>query len=88
VRMDVQLWDFDIADKISLDFYQKISLQNGDGSRIPLWGEYKSDDAQTDDLDGCELIFESRRVLTKEEIEEFQDQLSPRLKGGWYHEIH
>ncbi|MFJ7811127.1 hypothetical protein ACIQYQ_09830 [Pseudomonas asiatica] len=86
--MGIQYWEFEKADQTDLIFFQKISLQDGSGKKILLWGSYNPEDLKPDEFEEHELIFHTATVLSKSEIEGFQNHLATRIKGGWYHQIH
>ena len=86
--MGVQYWEYEKADQTDLDFFQKISLQEGSHRKIPIWVAHNPEELKPDENEEFELIFHTEKVLSHSEIKDFQNQLASRLKRGWYHQIH
>jgi hypothetical protein len=85
--MDIQEWDIDHADAITLVFYDLISVQLADGREIPIWSKHSEHRLGEAEPDSMKLLFISKRPISIEQAKSLQSSIKARNEKGWYHEI-
>lgn len=86
--MDVQEWDIDLADKVTLVFYDLITVQIADGREIPIWAKDSDTHLGNMDADLPKLVFTSKQPISIQQARSLQGALRARKEKGWYHEIY
>lgn len=86
--MDVQEWDIDLADKVTLVFYELITVQIADGREIPIWAKDSDTNLGNMDADLPKLVFTSKQPISIQQARSLQGALRARKEKGWYHEIY
>lgn len=86
--MNIQEWDIDLADAVSLNFYDIITVQLAGGREIPIWSKDSEHRLGELDPDSFKLVFISKMPISIEQAESLQDSIRGRNQRGWYHQIY
>ncbi|BCQ70173.1 hypothetical protein PEQA60_41630 [Pseudomonas sp. Eqa60] len=86
--MNIQEWDIELADVVSLNFYDIITVQLTDGREIPIWSKDSEHRLGEADPDSFKLVFISKMPISIKQAESLQNSLRGRIQRGWYHQIH
>ncbi len=85
--MNIQEWDIDLPDHVSLLFYDVITVRRSDGSEVVVWSRHRDEDESQEDADATKLVLVSKGRISTQQIKDVQERLKARSDVGWYHDL-
>lgn len=86
--MGSQEWDIQLAELVSLDFYDTIYVRLTGARQVLVWSKNSERHYGEADTGSFELIFTSKHEISVEHAKAVQAVLRRRNQVGCYHQIH